>query len=199
MDNRDRTAQQAIEFLDGLTAAMKIDCQVTRAEDSEDRVVLKLTGADNGVIIGRRGDVLDAVQYLTLLVANRHNDDKFVNIVLDAENYRERRTRTLTGLALRLADKAYRTGRKVELEPMNPFERRVIHSALQGSDKATTESQGEGEYRHVVIIPSATAENRYDPYAPCEGYEAKPITSSEFRKNGFGKMRRFGYKRSERR
>lgn len=197
MERLQQTADNAVAFLTGLIGKMGLDCEVTVANSEDKRVRVRITGKDNGAIIGYRGEMLDAIQYLTLLASNKGEDD-FVNIVLDTENYREKRTKVLTDLALRLADKAYRTGRRVELEPMNPFERRIIHSALQGSTKATTESEGEGDNRHVVIIPLKSQEDVYDPYAPADGYDKKPITSTEFRRNGFGKMKRFGYKRGER-
>ena len=198
MERLQQTADNAVAFLTGLIDKMGLECTVTVTSSEDNRVRVRITGKDNSAVIGYRGETLDAIQYLTLLSANK-GEDNFVNVVLDTENYREKRTKVLTDLANRLADKAYRTGRRVELEPMNPFERRIIHSALQGSTKATTESEGEGDNRHVVIIPlNVNNEDVYDPYAPADGYEKKPITSSDFKRNGFGKMKRFGYKRGER-
>ncbi|MCT4662540.1 MAG: protein jag [Tissierellales bacterium] len=105
---------------------------------------------DMGLIIGKRGATLDSIQYLTSIVVNAKREG-YVKILLDTENYRERRKETLESLAQKMASKAKRTGRNIKLEPMNPYERRIIHSALQGHDAVTTHSIGEGEYRRVVI------------------------------------------------
>ncbi len=109
-----------------------------------------------GVLIGRRGETLNALQYLTNLVVNRHNED-YIRIVLDVEDYRKAREETLFSLAKKMADKAIRTGRRVSLEPMNPHERRVIHIALQDDNRVETYSQGEEPYRRVVISKKHSA------------------------------------------
>lgn len=142
---------RSLEFVDGLLKAMKVDCTATLAEDS-DEIKIVISGSDTSTVIGYRGEALDAVQYLTLLTANK-GEAGFVRVVVDAENYREKRKVVLTALAERLADKADRLGRRIELEPMNPFERRAIHAALATSDKVHTESHGDEPNRYVVIIP----------------------------------------------
>ena len=140
-------AIRACEFVKGLISAMKLDCECELVQNGED-VLINVSGKDSSALIGYRGDTLDAVQYLTLLVANR-SENGFVRVVVDAENYREKRAKVLANLA----EKADRLGRRIELEPMNPFERRAIHSALADSDKAHTESVGAEPNRYVVIIP----------------------------------------------
>lgn len=133
---------------------MGIENQVTVKEDG-DNVVLSLDGEDIGAVIGRRGGTLDALQYLTGLVANRV-EGNYCRITLDCENYREKREKTLEALARRLALSVVRTGRPCTLEPMNPYERRVIHSTVQKVEGATSTSIGEEPNRRVVI--SATGE-----------------------------------------
>lgn len=139
------------EFLSQVFGAMNMDVEiiVTEAEE-KDMLNVELKGDDMGVLIGKRGQTLDALQYLTNLTLNKHSD-RYIRIKLDTENYRERRKATLENLAKNLASKAKRTGKDVELEPMNPFERRIIHYALQGDKSVDTYSVGEEPYRHVVI------------------------------------------------
>ena len=153
--------ERAVGFINGLIEKMNLNCTATLFEE-EDAYRIQLSGKDTPVLIGFRGDVLDCVQYLTLLIANKKEAlDK--RIILDGENYREKRTVTLSKLAKNLAFKAAKSGRPVELEPMNPFERRVIHSALHDDRFVTTESVGEEPYRHIVIKPNRT--KSYDrPY-----------------------------------
>ena len=109
-----------------------------------------MDGKDSGTIIGKRGQTLDAIQYLTSLVVNKDNE-KYQRVVVDAENYREKRERTLEQLANRLADKVIKSRKSVRLEPMNPYERKVIHSTLQSNPKVITRSEGEEPYRRVII------------------------------------------------
>lgn len=144
-------ARRAFDFIKGLLTSMALDCTASLAQTGDD-VTISVTGSDSSALIGYRGETLDAVQYLTLLVANK-GESGFIRVVVDAENYREKRTKVLSNLAVNLAEKADRLGRRIELEPMNPFERRAIHSALSESDKAHTESVGEEPNRYVVIIP----------------------------------------------
>ena len=113
-------------------------------------VTLRLHGADMGILIGKHGQTLDSLQYLTNLVANKNSDER-VRVVIDVEDYRDRRIETLTRLARRLADKVKRTGERVALEPMNPHERKIIHMALQRDNRVTTLSEGDDPFRHVVI------------------------------------------------
>ena len=148
--NKEEARARALAFVEGLLSAMKIDATATLSQDDDIKIVI--SGADTSTVIGYRGEALDAVQYLTLLTANK-GESGFLRVVVDAENYREKRKVVLAGLAERLADKADRLGRRIELEPMNPFERRAIHASLAENDKVTTESQGEEPNRYVVIIP----------------------------------------------
>lgn len=150
--NKEEARARALAFVEGLLSAMKVDATVTLSDD-EDEIKLVISGADTSTVIGYRGEALDAVQYLTLLIANK-GESGFSRVVVDAENYREKRKVVLAGLAERLADKADRLGRRIELEPMNPFERRAIHASLAESDKVTTESHGDEPNRYVVIIPN---------------------------------------------
>ena len=140
----------ATEFLskvfDAMNLVVKIDIKVM-----EDCVNIDLVGDDMGVLIGKRGQTLDSLQYLVSLVINKKSD-KYLRVKLDTENYRERRKETLENLAKNIAFKVKRTKRPVSLEPMNPYERRVIHSALQNDRYVTTKSEGEEPYRHVVVL-----------------------------------------------
>ena len=121
-----------------------------RQSDEENVFDVELNGDDMGVLIGKRGQTLDSLQYLTNLAINRHADE-YIKVKLDTEDYRNRRKETLENLAKNIAYKVKRTRRTVSLEPMNPFERRVIHSALQNDHYVTTHSEGEEPYRHVVV------------------------------------------------
>lgn len=139
------------EFLSQVFGAMNMNVEIIVKEAEEkDMLVVELKGDDMGVLIGKRGQTLDALQYLTNLTLNKHSD-RYIRVKMDTENYRERRKATLENLAKNLASKAKRTGKDVELEPMNPYERRIIHYALQGDKAVETHSVGEEPYRHVVI------------------------------------------------
>ena len=120
-------------------------------EFNEEEVYVNMDGDDMGTLIGKRGQTLDSLQYLVSLVVNKKSAD-YIRIKLDTENYRERRKETLENLAKNIAYKVSRTKRPVSLEPMNPYERRIIHSALQNDKYVTTKSEGEEPYRHVVVI-----------------------------------------------
>lgn len=139
----------AKKFLAEVTREMGVDLDITcRADDSN--VLIDISGPDTRTVIGKRGQTLDAIQYLTSLVVNKDRKD-YVRVVVDAENYRSRREKTLEQLADRLARKVVRTGHSVKLEPMNPYERKVIHSALQSNPDVTTRSEGQDPYRRVII------------------------------------------------
>lgn len=141
----------AKEFLQRVFTAMKIEVAMEKFINKNDgSVTFKLHGQDLGILIGKHGQTLDSLQYLTNLVANKTSNER-VRVIIDVEDYRDRRIETLTRLANRLADKVKRTGERVALEPMNPHERKIIHMALQGDRRVTTLSEGDDPYRHVVI------------------------------------------------
>lgn len=143
--------ETAKKFLRDVLNAMDIKAEI-RIKDTKEGLYINLTGPKMGTIIGRRGQTLDSLQYLTSLVVNKDKErESYVKVVLDTEDYRKKREETLVRLAKRLADKVRKTGKKVELEPMNPYERRIIHSALQNYADVTTYSEGEEPFRKVII------------------------------------------------
>ena len=146
----DSPAGIAHAFLMELTKLMGVDVTIDMGIDAEGNVYGYINGDTLGVLIGRRGETLDAVQYLTSLKVNRGREG-YVRVTLDTENYRAKREDTLIRLANRMANRALRTGRKVSLEPMNPYERRIIHYALQQTEGVSTHSEGDEPNRHVVI------------------------------------------------
>lgn len=145
----DSTEKRAVKFLDGLFGILGEEVKVDVAKDG-DNLSVELSGPDMGLVIGKRGETLDALQHLTSLVVNRGDLD-FVKVSLDTENYREKRVKALQNLALKLASKVAKSGRNTSLEPMNAYERRIIHSTLQDHDVVTTYSVGQGMKRKVVI------------------------------------------------
>ena len=147
--DKERAEKKAIEFLNQVFDAMKMQVQIT-AEFKEDALEVNLEGEDMGVLIGKRGQTLDSLQYLVSLVVNKEKE-AYIRVKLDTENYRSRRKETLENLAKNIAFKVKRTKKPVFLEPMNPYERRVIHSALQNDPYVTTHSEGEEPYRKVVV------------------------------------------------
>jgi spoIIIJ-associated protein len=146
------TEHAASTFLTDVTREMGLNVNVRVFKNAES-VYIDIDGEDSGTIIGKRGQTLDAIQYLTSLVVNKEKEN-YLRVVIDAEGYREKREKTLEKLANRLADKAKKSGRSVRLEPMNPYERKVIHTALQNRPEVTTRSEGEEPYRRVIIEPS---------------------------------------------
>ncbi len=147
----DEAVAKAREFLQKVFNAMKIEVVMEKFVNKNDgTVTFKLHGADMGILIGKHGQTLDSLQYLTNLVANKNSADR-VRVIIDVEDYRDRRIETLNRLAYRLADKVKRSGERVALEPMNPHERKIIHMALQNDRRVTTLSEGDEPYRHVVI------------------------------------------------
>lgn len=139
----------ALDFLKEITAKMGLELTI-KAYANEECLYFDISGKDSGTIIGKRGQTLDSIQYLTSLVVNK-NAEKYTRVIVDAENYREKRERTLEQLANRLADKVHRSGKSVRLEPMNPYERKVIHATLQKNPAVSTRSEGEEPYRRVII------------------------------------------------
>ena len=130
---------------------MNLDVKIAAAFNEEEcEMNIDLSGEDMGILIGKRGQTLDSLQYLVSLVVNKKSEN-YVRVKLDTENYRERRKETLETLAKNIAYKVKRTKRSVSLEPMNPYERRIIHAALQNDKYVTTRSEGEDPFRHVII------------------------------------------------
>ena len=139
------------EFLKSVFHAMDMAVEIIVKVNEEDKTIdIELKGEDMGVLIGKRGQTLDSLQYLTNLAVNKHSEN-YYKVKVDTEDYRKRRKDTLENLAKNIAYKVKRTKRSVELEPMNPFERRIIHSTLQNDRYVTTYSEGEEPYRHVVV------------------------------------------------
>ncbi len=209
----------AFGFVKGVIEKMGLEVEVT-INDNDEAIELNLSGEDTSKLIGYRGDVLDSLQYLALLVAGKNNP-KGKRMVIDGENYREKRTVTLTKLAKRLAFKAAKSGESISLEPMNPFERRIIHSALADDKYVTTSSEGEEPNRFVTIIPNKTKSNdrgerrvrerkekkeytSYDVEIPVpeqKQEEEKDMYNSEysrnFKKKGVGKVKSYGAPKSK--
>ncbi|MCQ2559996.1 MAG: protein jag [Clostridia bacterium] len=147
----DSLGSRAKAFLNQILEAMEIEAEIVLNE-TEDCVNINLNGADLGILIGRRGDTMDALQYLISLAVNRGQEVR-KKIFLDIEDYRAKREITLQNLAMKLADKAVLRGRNVVLEPMSSLERRVIHTALQSRNDVATFSEGEEPYRKIIITP----------------------------------------------
>ena len=144
---------KAKNFLNDIFASMQMAVNTDATyDDIEKELSVELSGDEMGVLIGKRGQTLDSLQYLLSLVVNK-GESEYIRVKLDTENYRERRKQTLENLAKNMAFKVKRSRRAVSLEPMNPYERRVIHSALQDDKYVETHSEGEEPYRYVVITP----------------------------------------------
>ena len=141
----------ALTFLKDVVADMGLTLDM-KARADESNVYIEFEGEDCGTLIGRRGQTLDAIQYLTSLVVNKEHDN-YVKVVIDAEDYRSRREKTLEQLADKMARKAVKSHRSLKLDPMNPYERKVIHATLQANPRVTTRSEGQDPYRRVVIEP----------------------------------------------
>lgn len=142
---------KARDFLNDVFNAMNMTVVVEIEYDEElKHLDIDLSGDEMGVLIGKRGQTLDSLQYLVSLVVNKESDE-YIRVKVDTENYRKRRKETLENLAKNIAYKVKRTKRPVSLEPMNPYERRIIHSALQNDKYVTTHSEGEEPFRHVVV------------------------------------------------
>lgn len=143
--------ENVVEFLSSIFDAMKMEVEILVAVNEEEHIIeVELKGDDMGILIGKRGQTLDSLQYLTNLAINKHSDE-YYKVKIDTEDYRKRRKETLENLAKNIAYKVKRTKRPVSLEPMNPFERRIIHSALQNDRYVTTHSEEDEPYRHVVV------------------------------------------------
>lgn len=185
-----KVASTPEEFITQVCNAMGISVSVDSKFDEEENVLdINMIGEDMGILIGKRGQTLDSLQYLTGLVVNK-NKDEYIRVKLDTENYRERRKETLENLARNIAFKVKRSKKPVALEPMNPYERRVIHAALQNDRYVVTRSEGEEPFRHVVI--SLKRERSYNgrPNGGKGGY-------NRYNNNGSYNKQRGGYKRRE--
>ena len=148
--DRNTPAGKAQEFLQELTKLMNVPVSVAVSTDEDGNVHVNMEGDTLGILIGRRGETLDALQYLTSLQVNKGKND-YTRVTLDTENYRAKREEALVRLANRMANRCQKTGRRVSMEPMNPYERRILHSALQDHPAVTTHSEGDEPNRHVVI------------------------------------------------
>jgi spoIIIJ-associated protein len=149
--NADECIKKANDFLKDVFGAMNMEVNVNSKFNADDNVLdVELSGAEMGVLIGKRGQTLDSLQYLISLVVNR-DCDEYVHVKVDTENYRERRKATLENLAKNISYKVRKTRQSVALEPMNPYERRIIHSALQNDRYVTTHSEGDEPFRRVVV------------------------------------------------
>ena len=189
--DRETAAGTAQDFLQELTRLMGVEVSVHVSTDEEGNVRVNMEGDSQGILIGRRGETLDALQYLTSLKVNKGRSE-YTRITLDTEGYRARREEALVRLANRMANRAVKTGRRVSIEPMNPYERRILHSALQGHPDVTTHSEGEEPNRHVVITvnkpqrpkkaekPVEPVEEAFAPEEEISVAEANALDAAEF-------------------
>lgn len=167
---KETAEDNATSFLNKVFEAMNMKVEVIEEFNEEEKELnINLIGDDMGILIGKRGQTLDSLQYLVSLVVNKKKEE-YIRVKLDTENYRERRKETLETLAKNIAYKVKRTKHSVSLEPMNPYERRIIHAALQDDKYVVTRSDGEDPFRHVII--SLKRDNRRDRYERSDKTEA---------------------------
>ena len=195
-DRQEKAKTDAIKFLTDVFKAMKLEASINVEFDAaENELSIDVKAEDMGVLIGKRGQTLDSLQYIVSLAINKDSNE-YVKVKLDSENYRLRRKETLENLAKNIASKVKRTGRQVSLEPMNSFERRIIHSALQGDPDCETFSEGNDPYRKVVVKPKNEGRsyynNRYN-----KGYGKKPYGRKPYHKNGYNKKYTKRYERED--
>ena len=195
-DRQEKAKADAVKFLTDVFKAMKLEAVVNVEFDAaENELSIDVKAEDMGVLIGKRGQTLDSLQYIVSLAINKDSNE-YVKVKLDSENYRLRRKETLENLARNIASKVKRTGRQVSLEPMNSFERRIIHSALQGDPDCETFSEGNDPYRKVVVKPKNEGRsyynNRYN-----KGYGKKPYGRKPYHKNGYNKKYTKRYERED--
>ena len=184
--------QRAVNFIDELLAKMSFSATSELAEEGE-KIEINLIATNSSAIIGYRGEVLDAIQGLAGAVANTGRED-YRRVVVDCEGYRERREETLKALAKKVADKAVKMGRKMTLEPMNPYERRIIHAALTDNTEVKTLSEGKEPNRYIVVVP-----NELKPYSR-DKRDFKGGFNRERNGRGFDRNeRRGGFDRREKR
>lgn len=180
--------ERAEEFLAKVFEAMQISVHVNIVENTDEKIMnIDLSGEDMGVLIGKRGQTLDSLQYLVSLVVNK-GEEEYVRVKVDTENYRQRRKETLENLARNIASKVKRTRRPVTLEPMNSFERRIIHSALQGDKYVDTHSEGDEPFRKIVV----TLKKSYREY---DSRERDGRESRGFRNNSRGSYHKKPYRK----
>ncbi len=177
-------------FVKGLIELMGVDCE-TSVDVEGSNININIQGPESRIIIGRRGEVLDAIQHIAMTSVNKERRIDF-KVVVDAENYRKRRVETLKRVAESSARKALKYGEIVELEPMNAYERRIIHTTLAGRRDVVTRSEGEGRDRHVEVIPC----DEYGQEFGERKEKNKYGTSHDFRRKGVGRMKRFGQPRN---
>lgn len=177
--------ERAVQFLEGLFPLMNVTA-TAEAEEGE-QVHINILTQNSYAVIGHRGEILDAMQVLAGAVANIGRDE-YERVVVDCEEYRAKREQTLRRLAGRIAEKAVRTGRKVSLEPMTPYERRIIHSALADNTEVKTTSEGKEPMRYIVVVPNNLRYDRESRYGDRRGYD---------RRGGYGGYERRGYDRRE--
>ena len=186
--------ERAVEFLEGLFDMMNISAATKLISEGE-KIVINVTAENNNALIGKKGMVLDAAQTLAGAVANIGREE-YRRVVVDCENYRENREETLRRLADNLAAKAVRLGRKIRLEPMNPYERRIIHAELSENGEVTTKSEGKEPERYIVIIPAGVEDDRPALYAGNDRRERGEFNKGrggrDFRGNRGGKGARYG-------
>ena len=153
------TEEKTAKFIRDVLDNMDLKDIAVETKSGDGALDFELSGEEEGFVIGRRGETLDALQYLTSLVANHHNEDAYIKVTVNVGNYRDKREKTLEILGRKLAYKAIKTGRKTNLEPMNPYERRIIHTSVQKVNGAVSWSEGENANRHVVIGPDPKSRN----------------------------------------
>lgn len=182
VEYRTSPAGRAQEFLSGLLERFGTPAQLTVTEDFQEKTInIQLSGDNMGTVIGHRGDTLDALQYLTSIVANREEDDRW-RITVDTENYRAKREGTLEALAHKTAQKALKYKKPVALEPMNPHERRIIHATLQDVEGITTYSTGSEPNRKVIVAPEGS--QPVQPAAPKKSGSSRRRRGGRGRRNG---------------
>lgn len=187
---QESTKEACEKFLHDVLKTMGMEVEITSSIDQDGALCIEMQGEHMGILIGKRGQTLDSLQYLTNRVANKMQDG-YVRVKLDTENYRQRRKETLENLARNLAHKVKRIHKSVILEPMNPYERRVIHSTLQNDKYVETHSEGEEPYRKVVISLKPGFEKEYDKKKKY-GYGNK----SRYRNNGGYKKYNNSYRKN---
>lgn len=151
--DRDKVIDAAENFLQDVFATMKLQVTMKITDDAEEGCLIELSGKGLGLLIGRRGQALDSLQYLLNLAVNRKNIDNKIHFMLDVEGYRQRREQALIKLAKGVAERVIKTRREVKLEPMNRYERKIIHTVLQDNERVETHSAGEEPYRYIIVSP----------------------------------------------